>query len=191
MPAGVIHLLVIRGIQKFRLMYLLGNLSCLIILLLTVGCSSFGSPSLAEQAERLAEESRTEDAIEAYRRHIEQRLNTSGRPDWENPYFYLLRIADLQLTMSKPDEALKTCVEAESKGVETSLLSDRYRAIAAWYIDHGDLQASFELLRRYRDRDPLLFDSMLDRVGRSLTANERPRTSTSLSAPRTHSNPSK
>jgi tetratricopeptide (TPR) repeat protein len=126
--------------------------------------------SLVEQAERLTQEGSYQEAIDAYQRHIDERLTVRDKPEWENPHFYLLRIIDLQLRMSDPKAALATCKKAEQLGVEASLVSDRYRAIASWYSERGELKESFEVLKAHRDQDPLLFDAMLDRLGREMTA---------------------
>lgn len=69
--------------------------------------------------------------------------------------------------------ALQTCEEAEKAGVDRALVADRYRTVAHWYEERRDLQKSFEVLKRYRDRDSLLFEAMLDRVGRAITEDER------------------
>lgn len=138
------------------------------------GCSPLRATSLAERGEQLTEEKRYTEAIDAYRQHIEVRQLASARPEWENPHFYLLRIVDLELAASRPEEALKSCREAEAQGVERALVTDRYRAIATWHLEHGNLDPAFEILKQYRDRDPLIFDSMLDRVGRAMVERERP-----------------
>lgn len=137
-----------------------------------LGCTTLGGSSLADQAEQLTEGGRYFDAIDTYRKHIQERLDDSARPDWENPYFYLLRIVDLQLKQERPQDALRTCREAEQQGIDLTLISDRYRAIATWYEEHSDLSAAFEVLKSHREKDPLLFDAMLDRVGRAITASE-------------------
>ncbi len=137
-----------------------------------IGCTALDSSSLVDRAEQLTEGGRYPEAIDTYRNHIQERLDQSARPDWENPYFYLLRIVDLQLKQERPQDALRTCLEAERQGVETSLTSDRYRAIATWYEQRGDLSAAFEVLKSHRDKDPLLFDAMLDRIARAITASE-------------------
>jgi tetratricopeptide (TPR) repeat protein len=128
--------------------------------------------SLVDRAEHLAGEGRYAEAIDTYRKHIQVRLDETTRPEWENPDFYLLMIVDLQLKMAQAKEALRTCAEAEQRGVEPTLISDRYRAIAAWYEERGDLVAAFNLLKSHRGRDPLLFDAMLDRIGREITIRE-------------------
>ena len=96
----------------------------------------------------------------------------TDRPAWENPYFYLLSIGDLQLRMGQPNEALASFKGAEEHHVEESLVSDRYRSVAIWYEEHGQLDKALEVLTKYRERDSLLFDSMLDRVARKMTAQE-------------------
>lgn len=139
----------------------------------TIGCSSWhGSSSSLYRAEELTQQESYDEAIAAYREHIDDRLEVSDRPDWENPYFYLLRIGDIQLRQQQPGAALESYREAELQQVEASLISDRYRAVAAWYIEHGQLQDAFDLLKKHRDRDSLLFDAMLDRVSRELTTRE-------------------
>jgi tetratricopeptide (TPR) repeat protein len=143
----------------------------MIIAVCGCGFSSQGSSSLY-RAEEFSQQERYEDAIASYRDHIEDRLSERTRPDWENPYFYLLRIGDLQLRMNQPTAALESYDLAEKEHVEASLISDRYRAVANWYIERAKLQEAFDLLQKYRDRDSLLFDAMLDRVGRALTAQE-------------------
>jgi hypothetical protein len=137
-----------------------------------IGCTSLRNASLVDQAEQLAQEGRYLEAIETYRKHIEERLGESARPEWENPHFYLLQIVDLQLELAHPEDALRTCSEAQQNGVELALISDRYRAIATWYENRGDLIGAFQVLKANRERDPLLFDAMLDRVGRAITASE-------------------
>jgi hypothetical protein len=142
--------------------------TCLYLL----SCTSLRNGSLVDRAEQLAKECRYTEAIDTYRKHIEERLDESARPEWENPNFYLLMIVDLQLKMAKPENALRTCSEADQQGIEPALISDRYRAIATWYEERGDLADAFDVLKNYRERDPLLFDAMLDRVGRAITARE-------------------
>jgi len=164
------------GMSRFFYSRRLGRyvtvITALLPLCLTLSCSPL-TTTRVERAERLSEEGRFEEAIETYHRHIQERQSVADRPDWENPHFYLLQIADLQLRMSQPDKALQTCREAEKAGVDPALVADRYRTIANWYEERGDMQAAFDILKRYRDRDPLLFEAMLDRVGRALTAAER------------------
>lgn len=141
------------------------------MLCLMLGCFPIADTRI-ERAEQLKDAGQYQEAIELYKHHIDERLAVTDRQDWENPYFYLLQIADLQLHMAQPEQALQTCMEAEKAGVNPALVADRYREVAHWYEQRGDLKNSFEVLKRYRSRDPLLFEAMLDRVGRAMTAAE-------------------
>ena len=132
------------------------------------GCFSTESAQL-HTAEELTTEGKPDEAIAAYRKHISERLETVDRPEWENPYFYLLNIGDIELSRGNVDAALAAYEEAEREKVELPLVADRYRAVAMWYEEHGQLQKALDVLTKYREKDPLIFDSMLDRVARELT----------------------
>ena len=110
-----------------------------------------------------------QSAIDLLRVHISERINSANLPAGENPYFYLILIADIELSMSAPENAIKTCEEAEHHAVDHSLILDRYRSIAHWYVAHKRLKEAFELLQKHKDRDPLLFNALLDQVSRLLT----------------------
>jgi tetratricopeptide (TPR) repeat protein len=137
-------------------------------LLATSGCFSSGPTELLD-AEQLTSEGKHDDAIAAYREHITNRLEVTDRPEWENPYFYLLNVGDIELQRGNAEKALATYEEAEREKVDLPLVADRYRAVASWYEEHGQLENSLEILSKYREKDPLIFDSMLDRVARELT----------------------
>jgi len=132
------------------------------------GCFSSESAQL-HAAEELTSEGKPDEAIAAYRKHLSERLEASDRPEWENPYFYLLNIGDIELSRGNVDAALAAYEEAEREKVELPLVADRYRAVAVWYEEHGQLEKALEVLSKYREKDPLIFDSMLDRVARELT----------------------
>jgi tetratricopeptide (TPR) repeat protein len=146
-----------------------------------IACS-LGSDEL-RRAEELTREGRYDEAIVAYREHMESRLEVSNRPEWENPYFYLILIGDVQLSRGEPTAALTiyeesesklaSCQDPEAKKFHETLLSDRYRAVASWYAEHEQLEKALEILRRYRHRDTLIFDAHLDRVARALTEREQ------------------
>lgn len=125
-----------------------------------------------KQAEELSRQGKFEEAILEYRQHMQVRLAIEKRPAWENPYLYLLMIGDIQLSQALVQEALLTFELAEKNKVDTSLISDRYRAVAAWYEKHEQLDSAIEVLKKYRDRDPLLFDSMLDRLAKEAVRRE-------------------
>ncbi len=135
------------------------------------GCFSSG-PEQLTQAEGLTSEGKHDEAIAAYRQHIAERLETTDRAEWENPYFYLLSIGDIELSRGNVDAALAAYEEAEREKVDPPLVADRYRAVASWYEERGELQKALDILTKYREKDPLIFDSMLDRIARELTAHE-------------------
>jgi tetratricopeptide (TPR) repeat protein len=136
------------------------------------GCFSSGPTELLD-AEELHTEGKHDEAIAMYREHITNRLEVTDRPEWENPYFYLLNVGDIELNRGNVDKALAAYEEAEREKVELPLVADRYRAVASWYEEHGELERALEILTKYRDKDPLIFDSMLDRVARELTKAEQ------------------
>ncbi|MBX7143246.1 MAG: hypothetical protein K1X79_02230 [Oligoflexia bacterium] len=125
-----------------------------------------------KRAEELSRQEKYDEAIAEYREHMKLRLSLEKRPDWENPYLYLLMIGDIQLARQQIDAALATFELAEKNHVDNNLISDRYRAVASWYEKHDQLNLAIDTLKRYRDRDPLLFDSMLDRLAKELVHRE-------------------
>lgn len=141
-------------------------------LIVTAGCFSTGPQELLN-AEELSSEGKHDEAIAAYHEHIATRLEVADRPEWENPYFYLLNVGDIELSRGNVDKALAAYEEAEREKVDLPLVADRYRAVASWYEEHGQLEKALEILTKYRDKDPLIFDSMLDRVARELTESGR------------------
>lgn len=137
-----------------------------------LGCFSSGESAALREAENLASEQRYGEAIAAYHEHIHDRLETSDRPEWENPYFYLLMIGDIELSRGAAQQALLDYEEAERQGVSLSLVADRYRAVASWHEERGELKEALEVLNKYHDRDSLIFDSMRDRIARELSRQE-------------------
>ena len=129
-------------------------------------------PEKVREADELTRAGQYDEAIALYREHMEERLALDNRPQWENPHFYLLLIGDVQLGRGEPEAALATYEEAERAQLDPPLISDRYRAVGRWYEEHGQYQKALDLLGKYRDRDPLLFDVMLDRIAKELTAQE-------------------
>jgi predicted Zn-dependent protease len=115
---------------------------------------------------------RSFNTIPEYEEHIEARLKDPDRPSWENPHFYQLLIGDLYLKDNKPKEALKSYLKARKHGVEDSLISDRIRGLAKWYIDKAKKEDAFQLLKTWGALDPLLFDGLLDELARKMTAEE-------------------
>lgn len=125
-----------------------------------------------QKAEELSREGDLAGAIRQYRQHIQDRLAQEQRPDWENPYFYELLIGDLYLRSDNFDLALKSYEMAESQGIDKSLVADRYRLVAARYEQLEEYDSALTILTRYRDRDPLLFDLVSDRVARAIVQKE-------------------
>jgi tetratricopeptide (TPR) repeat protein len=113
-----------------------------------------------------------EEAIAAYREHIAERAAVSDRPEWENPYIYLLDIGDIYLQQGNVEQALTTYESAAEHDVKAGYVNDRLRYIASWYEEHGELEKAIEHLQKYRERDELLFDLMLNRLARQLVARE-------------------
>lgn len=148
---------------------------------LLCGCSALGFESgdyrNLEEAEEYLRQGQHDKAIEAYRAHMRYRLSLSDRPDWENPYLYLLMIGDVQLRQGKPLEAQTTYELAEKNKVDKALVSDRYRYLASWYEKQGELESALKILSMYRDRDELLFDVMRDRMAKDLVKREELQTS--------------
>lgn len=141
-----------------------------------LGCGSIlGSGGSGEHLEKAEEATRQGDigrAIESYRSHIAYRLSLTDRPEWENPSFYELMIGDLELRRNDVAAALQAFERAEQAGVEAGLVSDRYRAAGTWLEQHDREIEALELLKKYRERDPLLFDAMLDRIAKEVTRRE-------------------
>lgn len=165
--------------RSVRALIGLGKTAAPCAVIFACACGSlFQTTNPVQLAEELTQQGQYEEAISQYKDHIGSRLMVTGRPEWENPYFYLLRIGDLHLRLEQPQAALEAYQQAEQNSVDINLISDRYRALANWYIERQQLEAAFELLKNHRDRDSLLFDAMLDRVGRAITSQEMPPTAT-------------
>ena len=136
------------------------------------GKYKFGETKHLQEVEEALREDRFNDAIAAYQAHIEDRLAEDDRPAWENPYFYYLLIGDIELRRGEVDKALKAYELAESNGVADELVADRYRSVGRWYEEKQELQSAIEVLSRYKDRDPLLIEAILDRLAKELTRLE-------------------
>lgn len=132
----------------------------------------FGDYAHLQQAEEYSRQGKYSEAIEAYRSHMQERLAVKERPDWENPYFYLILIGDIQLGQAEVEQALLSYEQAEKEQVDKSLISDRFRSVASWYEKQGNLKQALEVLKKYRDRDPLLYDAILDRLAKQLVEEE-------------------
>lgn len=144
-----------------------------ILLLIAGGAAcSISQDTDLQLAEELSRQNKIDEAIAAYHRHMEARLAIQNRREWENPYFYLILIGDLELGRGNVDLALLSYQEAKDRGVYEGLISDRFRSVATWYEDRGQLDQAFAHLKKYRELDTLLFDAQLDRLAREIVRQE-------------------
>ena len=134
------------------------------------GLFGMGSLDHLDYAERLTREKKYPEAIEEYHRHIADRSKLKDRPEWENPEFYQLIIGDLYLAQDDPQAALQAYELAHERGVAEGLVMDRYRLLASWYEKRGEFQKGADVIIKHRTKDPVLFDLMLDRLMREITA---------------------
>ncbi len=74
--------------------------------------------------------------------------------------------------MNVPDEALATYLQAASRGIHDSLISDRVRMVASWHESKGQISEAMSILSAHRALDPLLFDASLDRLAKELSRKE-------------------
>ena len=139
-----------------------------LVLLFSSGCRE----SDLQKADEALRRKDFAQAIKIYQRHISERLKVKDRPDWENPYFHLLSIGDIQLGRGDVDQALASYEQAEKEGVDKGMISDRYRFVASWYEKKGDLEGALKVLTKYQNRDDLLFSLMLDRIAKELVKRE-------------------
>lgn len=143
-----------------------------LVLVITACSSRHNSYYDLEKADEYSRQKRYDEAIVQYQKHIAARLADKNRPAWENPWFYLLIIGDIQLGQNKVAEAISSFEQAEKEGIDKPLVADRFRMVARNYENQGNLEAAFQTLQKYRDRDPLLFDLMLDRLARTIVSQE-------------------
>ncbi len=136
------------------------------------GCISTHRSELLQRAEENTRHGNYDEAIKAYQQHIKERLSAEERATWENPYFYLLAIGDIQLKQGKYDDAIKSFEIAEAHQIDPLLVSDRYRYVASLYEKDHKLKEAIDILTRYRDRDPLLYDLVRDRLAKELLEEE-------------------
>lgn len=161
---------VVKAIQRQnRLFYITATLLLPIIFF---GCSyGRGSLNLSEAEEQLRLKN-YDQAIASYRAHIARRLAVKDRPSWENPHFYLMLIVDIELARNNIEGAQKALEEAQAKGVDATLIADRWRSFANWFEQRGRPREALHLLQTHRELDPLLFDSALDRLAKKIVQLE-------------------
>jgi tetratricopeptide (TPR) repeat protein len=137
------------------------------------GCApSSPGTSHRDRADQLAASGQYVAAIAEYRAHLRSRLAAAPRPESENPYFYYLDIGDMYLQLGKPAGAVKYYDLAGKKGVGVEYVNDRLRHVASWYEEQGRLREAIEHLKKYSERDPVLFGLMLDRIAKEIVERE-------------------
>jgi tetratricopeptide (TPR) repeat protein len=150
------------------------NFSFVVLLItLFLSCSTVASINKSrKKADRLAREGKYAEAIEAYQEHINYRLSLKNRPDWENPHIYFLDIGDLYLQQGDLPNAIAYYEKAEKKNVKSSYINDRFRHVATWLENQERSYEALEHLKKYRKRDPPMFDMMLDRIAKKIVKQE-------------------
>jgi hypothetical protein len=89
-------------------------------------------------------------------------------------------MGDVELRRGDPEAALRLYTQADQEQLSSSLVADRYRALAAWHLDHGQFEKALDVLKAHRARDPLLFDAMLDKVAKEMTRREESSAKTAI-----------
>ena len=135
------------------------------------GVFSLG-PSHAQRAQQLRQEGKFEEAITEYRLHMELRRKDAHRPPDENPAFYELLIGDVYLDANSPLEAEESYQRASDADVHGDLVNFKFRHLGQWYESQGNLEKAIQILKKYRDRDPLMFDYDIDRLHKAMLRRE-------------------
>jgi tetratricopeptide (TPR) repeat protein len=128
--------------------------------------------SYAKMAEHRRAAGKLDEALELYRKHLQQRLEDTARPAEENPYFYELLIGDVQLQQGKAEDARAAYEEAKTHQVGKDLVIDRFRRLGAWYEAAGRYEEAIAILKSYRSLDEFLFDIDIDRVAKEALNKE-------------------
>ena len=129
-------------------------------------------PSHAQRAAQLRTEKRYDEAIAEYRIHMEERRRDSHRPPEENPSFYELLIGDTYAEAGRTEEAEAAYTRAVDEGVHVELVNFKLRHLAQALEEKGKLQEAIDFLKKYRDRDPVMFDYDIDRLHKKIVAQE-------------------
>jgi len=153
------------------MMELLRTAAALSILALSA-CIDVTDRSNRARADQLSREKKYQEAIDEYWRHIDKRLAVKDRPEWENPYLYLLDIGDIHKEQGDIAEALRCYQMAEEKGVKQGYVNDRYRSVADWYEERGRFGEALQHLEKSRDKEPVMFDLMRDRIARRVVKEQ-------------------
>lgn len=149
------------------------GLAAFLVSCISVRIIGGGSPAeYLAAAEQYTEKGDYPAAVAAYEEHMKMRLARKERPEWENPYFYLLMIGDLELRQDHDAAAKKNYEEALEKSVEKALVVDRFRMLADWYAKKERYDEAIALLTTHEDLDPILMNLSLDRVARASVSQE-------------------
>ena len=159
-------------------------LTTLLTLLLLSGCRVYAAvfygdaefePGLsnAQIAQKLRQEGKYEQAIARYLVHIQRRMHDPRRPDDENPYFYYAIIGDIYLQLDDVVRARESYETAHTQGVDAALVKDKFRGLARWHEQRGEYEEAINILKQYRDLDPLMIDSDIDRNHKEMVAAEQ------------------
>jgi tetratricopeptide (TPR) repeat protein len=143
--------------------------------LLAVSASCVATSSLKDvqnKVSELEEQKQFEEARAVYKKHQVYRLSRRERAEWENPYFYSLLIGDLYLKEGKATDSLTMYEEALRHKVEAHLIDDRILKLGVWYMEKGLYGEAISLLSKYQKRNPLLYESALDKASKELTKRE-------------------
>lgn len=152
--------LLIRTILTFSLSYALFS------------CAGSHMQSDAKKASEFRASKDYDEAIKAYIRHIDKRVKTKEKPEWENPYIYYLDIGDIYLQQENIEKALEYYLLADKENVKKTYVNDRLRNIGDFLVEKKEFERAIEHLTTYRERDPLLFDLMRDRIAKQIVAQE-------------------
>lgn len=168
LPSSARHPFALTVQRPFNLTIVIVTMTVLFL----SSCSVYrGSLHLSDAEEQLRLK-QYDKAIASYRSHIDYRLKAEDKQEWENPFFYLMLIVDIELKRDNIEGAKEALAEAEAKGVEVTLIADRWRSLARWYELRGKPREAMELLQAHRELDPLLFDSTLDRLAKKVVLLE-------------------
>lgn len=134
----------------------------------------FGSvgQSHAQRAAELRSQHQYDEAIAEYQKHMAERQKDKFRPANEIPAFYELLIGDTLLDAGRPEEAEAAYNRAMEAKVQSELVSFKLRHLSQYYESQNKLQTAIDLLKKYREHDPVMFDFDIDRLHKKLVSEE-------------------
>ena len=130
-------------------------------------------PSHATIADDLRKEGKLKESIAEYEQHVSDRLASKRKFPDENPYFYYLLIGDVYLELDDPAEARRAYERALDEKVEPRLTSARLRRLGQWYEEKGKYEEALEVLKKYRDLDPEMYNLDIDQVHKAIVKKEQ------------------